>query len=346
MKLCIVTLTNLHHLSGTAERIKNSIKAIKGETDYYFISRVSKKDEKTTIKNIFFLPFEILRSFVLLLKKKPTHIYAIQPEAGFCASIYKLLNRKACILYEAHSPFMAYNALFKLFEIIAYRSSDKMIVLSKLMKLFASNHINIEPKKIEVIYGPIDLKKIKYTLPVSKSILRICYAGSSYKYHGIEIMLEAAKICLQKGIKAEFYFIGLNNTGKYLNYQSEDIKIFGKLDEKKFMEILSSCDIFLSIYTGHFSITYPQKISTYLALGRPIISTKTADLEQIFLENKCGIIIDAETETLANAIATFSNMSYKSRVEMGKNARKFAEQNLSLDKIGGKLLKLLTQNCE
>jgi glycosyltransferase involved in cell wall biosynthesis len=89
---------------------------------------------------------------------------------------------------------------------------------------------------------------------------------------------------------------------------------------------------------------FPQKIASYLAVGRPIIATDVSDCKKIVNEAKCGIVIPpANTAALANAIEEMARMPFSKRQEMGKNARAFAETRLSEKSLLVQLEKIFSE---
>jgi colanic acid biosynthesis glycosyl transferase WcaI len=88
-------------------------------------------------------------------------------------------------------------------------------------------------------------------------------------------------------------------------------------------------------------LVLPSKLSGMLASGRAVIATCLAATEIANVVSQCGLVVAPEdADALALAIQTLVNDD-EARLKFGKQARLYAEENLSRDSVLGRLLELL-----
>ena len=72
-------------------------------------------------------------------------------------------------------------------------------------------------------------------------------------------------------------------------------------------------------------MSFPGKIQTYMAAGKPIIGAVNGEAAEIIREAGCGFCAGAEdAEGLARCIRDFMKSD---RAQLGKNARNYYEKN-------------------
>jgi hypothetical protein len=120
------------------------------------------------------------------------------------------------------------------------------------------------------IPNSIDINNYK-TQKISKSnnISNILFMGNlDHEWNGIDKIIDLAKKTVGK---LYFHIIGLNN--KYRT-DFENIKFYGYLQKKEYLEIVKKCDIGLGTVALHRKQMFeacPLKVREYLAYGLPII---------------------------------------------------------------------------
>ena len=91
-----------------------------------------------------------------------------------------------------------------------------------------------------------------------------------------------------------------------------------------------------------FSITIPNKVQSYMACGKPIIGSLGGEGKRIIEEAECGLVAEPNNSLLlAQKILEFKSLSNAERLEMGKNARKYFENEFESEKQINKLIGLL-----
>ncbi|MCR4335270.1 MAG: glycosyltransferase [archaeon] len=292
------------------------------------------------VTQLFREPIVMIILFTKLVKERPKKIYSIALVAGCVVAFYRLLFGCEHIL-EIHSlgKFQK-NFLIRICEWIAVKSADKIVIPSKKMGIYLEKKYGFMKSKIHLIYGPVKSTAKKNGKKYNDFVFG--YGGNDAYYQGVDTLLKAAKLCLKKDSELKFVFAGFDKE-KYSKISEKNIEFLGRVEDKEFLDALESSDVLLCGYMGDFAeYTYPHKISTYLELGKPILSTSTGDLKEIIEDNNCGKTFPQnDYKKLADLMLEFSQKNKKELNEMGFNSRKFFEQNLSISAFKQKLKGLL-----
>ncbi|OCW57016.1 glycosyltransferase family 4 protein [Hoeflea olei] len=88
-----------------------------------------------------------------------------------------------------------------------------------------------------------------------------------------------------------------------------------------------------------FAVTVPAKLQSYLAAGKPIVSSVSGEVKKIVHDSGAGIGVDAGSpEALAAAIAGLAARSPDERAEMGRRGRAYMEEHYNMDKLFDQLV--------
>ena len=91
-----------------------------------------------------------------------------------------------------------------------------------------------------------------------------------------------------------------------------------------------------------FSITIPSKIQSYLACGKPILTSLDGEGSRIITEAQAGISSPASSpEILSHAILQFISLPESVRTEMGNSARKYYERVFNRSILIDKLVSII-----
>ena len=270
--------------------------------------------------------FDVLSSLPAILRWKP-----------------KLGLRVVVELHSLHSAEMGRGGpvarcIVRALEQFVLRRADQIIAMSHSQQAYLAEAFGIPAGKIQVIWGPVDLDIFRYQEPEKTSTLRVGYSGNDFPWQGVDDCLATAEL-LASEPDVEFLFVTGSGWRTDLGGLPRVVRIEAKTREQT-AEQLARCDVLLSPRKGRAAdVQYPFKLSSYLAVGRPVIATDVSDQRRILEEAKCGVVIPAGSpRALADAVLQMKREPRESRVAMGVRARRFAEEHLSLDKFRSSLL--------
>ena len=231
-----------------------------------------------------------------------------------------------------------------LYKIAFKRNSIKVVFQNEDDKKIISRASSLSQEKVVLIKGSgVDLNQYSYA-PIPKGKPIISMASRLQKDKGVTEYYEAAKILKAKGLEAEFYFIG----GLDSNYPSEIpekellkwersdvVKFLGYRDDIKLLFHKSSIVVLPSYREG-----FPKVLQEAAACGRPVITSDVPGCREAVKDGLTGFLISPkDPEALAEKIEYL--LGNKDLLEkMGSEARKFAEEEFSSDKVVNKHLKI------
>ena len=232
------------------------------------------------------------------------------------------------------------NLILKLIEsivIFIYSFYDKILISSKGFREIIENRF-----KGEIIYFPnwaesiieknIHNPKIITNLPLDSFI--IMYTGNIGQAQNFNLL--AKTINYLKNQKIHWVFIGEGSFKKTFIKTLKRYKVLNKcqfINQVNVSEIPSythhSDALFLSLIGNDlFSKTVPAKLQTYMALGKPIIASIKGEGADLIRKSNSGIVEkNSSYIELASSINKLLKLDNTKMKSIGKNGRKFYEQN-------------------
>jgi glycosyltransferase involved in cell wall biosynthesis len=232
----------------------------------------------------------------------------------------------------------------------SYSHTDLILVQSKA---FIGPVSKLAPK-IPVLYYPNSVDKYFYSpkklvdlnIHSLKSGFTVLFAGNVGIAQSMETIVSAAEKLLSfKEIR-----IVIVGSGSKIDWLSKEIKqkrltnIFleGSYPSEIMPILMRKASVLLASLTNEpiFSLTIPNKIQAYLAVGRPIIVSMNGEGARIINEAKVGLSVPAEdAKSLANAILTMYRMTDEERFQLGENGRAYFKSNFDEDALIDDLIK-------
>jgi len=241
-------------------------------------------------------------------------------------------------LHGLHSAEMgrggaAARGLVRWLERFVLRRADQIIAMSHTQREYVVSAFGVAPEKIRVIWGPVDLDVFRYQDPDDGSTFRVGYSGNDFPWQGVDDCLAAAAL-LSSDPEVEFVFVTGSGWRTDLGGLARCMRIAAVTREQT-AEQLARCHLLLSPRKGKAAdMQYPFKLSSYLAAGRPVIATDVSDQRRILEKARCGLIVPpGSPQAIAEAVMRLKGEAPEARVEMGRRARRFAEEHLSLEQF-------------
>lgn len=242
-------------------------------------------------------------------------------------------------------------------ERFAYKNADVIITITEDM---AENiRTKTEDKnKVHVIRNWIDTEK---TVPIERSKntlfdelglsrdnFYVTYAGNIGMMQGIETIVDAAEK-LQAEEDIQFIIFGNGSEEESIKKRIKDkrltnIQLYPLQSLERVSEVYSLGDIsIIPCKPGTGSAGMPSKTWTIMATGTAIIGSfdTGGELDKTLREAGCGYCVEAgDSSKLAETIKELHANPDKVS-QMGSNARKYAEENVSKSKAVGQYIKII-----
>jgi glycosyltransferase involved in cell wall biosynthesis len=158
---------------------------------------------------------------------------------------------------------------------------------------------------------------------------RLVYAGNLASYQGIDLMLQAFRLVLDKRKDVVLRIVTEGDLGKWTGYAAslgirESVE-FHQVDFRRTVELLAASDIAINPRVECPGV--PQKLLNYMAAGKAIVSF--AGSAKFLEQERTGLIVeDGNVEALAGALLRLTGDAELVR-RLGENAYHLVSNELS-----------------
>ena len=244
-------------------------------------------------------------------------------------------------------------SLVNWFVVFTYNRCDKVFVQSKafISKIIdqgiSKSKIFYLPNTTEKFYKPLTLKKKISLLPEG---FKIMFAGNMGEAQNLEMIIDVAETLVNKKVDVKWVMIGdgrkkIDLIKKIKEKRLTNVFFFlGAFESEKMPVFFSYADLLLVSLKKDpiFSLTIPSKVQSYMACGKPILASLEGEGKRVIEEARCGLVAEPNnSQQLTHQILKFKSLSKEERLEMGKNARKYFENEFESEKQINKLIDLL-----
>lgn len=224
---------------------------------------------------------------------------------------------------------LIYNYFKKKSEKI-YKSADRILVSSKMFEQYFSEMFRINGKKID--YLPQYAEDV--FVPDSQTegdVTNITFAGNIGTTQSIETILYAAQRLENENILFNLYGDG-SGLAAFKDMAENHLKLknvifHGRISLDEVARKYAESDGLIVTLSDNpvLSMSFPGKIQTYMAAGKPVIGSVNGEAAEIIKEADCGFCANAEdVDGLVDCIKQFMASD---KIQLGKNARKYYEEN-------------------
>lgn len=247
-------------------------------------------------------------------------------------------------------PSWVYRALKNFFD-KAYSRADQLIALGRDMKQVLEQKVARfeQHPKVTIIENWADsdiVSPMELAFLPEKFVLE--YAGNIGRVQGLQSLLE--NIATANNESLEFHLWGTgaeeNNLKEFsASHQMKNLNFHGGYLRSRQSEVLNSCDMALvTLSEGMFGLGVPSKTYNIMAAGKAVLFIGEADSEIGLLVKEKNIGYVFEPEDKDGIVSFLKSLSYE-RIsefkEMGKRARKVAEEEYAKDIILKKFLEAI-----
>ncbi|MGN5979573.1 glycosyltransferase family 4 protein [Finegoldia magna] len=231
-----------------------------------------------------------------------------------------------------------------------YQSADKICVSSPSFIDYLSDVHNVKSSNITVLYNYAE----DIFQPIEENsydnVTDIMFAGNIGKMQSVNTIIEAANI-LKENENILFHIVGDGSEYDNINhlidqYKLTNVRIYGRKPLSEMPKFYSMADAMIISLARHEIISYtiPNKLQSYLAMGKPIIGSIDGQVNKIIQENNIGFTSNSENaEKLAENILRFSKLDRKQISKLKQNSLRFYNDNFSKDKFYCRLNRLLEE---
>ncbi|WP_097026008.1 glycosyltransferase [Clostridium peptidivorans] len=229
-------------------------------------------------------------------------------------------------------------ALFKVLN-----SVDSIVVVSNKLKNIVKEFEF--SSKITVVHNGISKKYIdsyseKHT---NKDYIEILSVSNLIPIKGLEFNIKAVSELVKKYPNLIYTIVGdgalrdeLKDLVKELNIE-KNVAFIGRVKHEKVFDYIKKCDIFsLPSYNEGFGVAYIEAMSQ----GKPIIGVKGQGIEDIIINGENGFLVNPKNNEEIYNILEILIKDKDKRNQVGQNARKYVEENLTWDINADKMINM------
>ncbi|MBF8294984.1 MAG: hypothetical protein HW389_1529 [Bacteroidetes bacterium] len=312
--------------------------------------------------NLFTISFSIfLKAMRTVRRGDKVLVVTNPPSLPFFASIVCKLRQAKCylLIHDLYPEVLTAAGLLVAESLTArsldwlntwlYKRMEKVIVLGRDMSRIVARRHHPVDSRVVIIPNWADVDEIvplprkENTFLAQLDILGkfvIQYAGNMGRTHGIENLLASARM-LQNRNDIHFLFVG---EGAKRQWLEESVKAFGLgtvtilplQPRRKLCELLNACDAaVISFIPGMAGLSVPSRMYTIMAAGKPIIAVADEDSELALVvrEEEIGWVVPPDRPELLIEVIQRSQSEPDVAQEMGKRARRVAEQKYSFKRV-------------
>jgi glycosyltransferase involved in cell wall biosynthesis len=213
------------------------------------------------------------------------------------------------------SPSARWN---KIIDRWAFRSSDFFIADTQSHKDYYCREFGVDPLKIAVLPVGFDDRVFSNALsnfrPADRAGERsftVLFFGSFLPLHGVDDIIEAARLVSDADRSVYFRFVGSGQTLSSVRARAVELGLAnvdfqGWLSQTELAEIVArTAHVCLGIFgrTEKADRVVPHKVFQAMALGKPVITARTPAIEEFFIDRENILLCRKEDpRSLAEAI--------------------------------------------
>ena len=310
---------------------------------------------------LFLLPsliFMWLKLYKILKKIRPD-VAHVHTHNSMLLSFLPLKTLGIPVIFDAHGGYideliMTYGRettdvrMWRLLEPILFRVSDRVTVVTEGLREYVESR-GISSTKIVRVPGGVtgdffkSRGKSKRDLGISDSDYVIMYTGNFNAWQGIDILINTAKIVVERNDSVKFVLVGNTSHEKYAKLAEglglSSFFIFtGQKRREELPDFLQIADV-LVLPRPDLAITkygFPSKLPEYMASGKPVIATDVGDHHLLVKNMATGLLVPPHVKEIAEAILYLIKDDSLGK-RLGAAARHFVKNEYTWDVIGERI---------
>jgi len=368
--------------SGSNIHILELLRNLKKYTDIVLFAPGQKSVDRT-LPGIKYVPvidnkylvqpsYEFVLSFYLLyscIRNRPDVLYLRQNSFPFfpiilckILKIPSIVEVNGLVLDELKVNPNSQSFAYRVFSYLAlrsenfnYRHCDRIVSVTDKLKDELVRLYSVPDNKISVInngantdvFKPLDLEQTKAKLQLENSKKYVCFVGHLAAWQGVEFLIHASPLILEKCPDTRFLIIGDGvMKDKLLEITSElglsdKFTFTGRIPYENVPLYINAADVcvapFIKERNSKIGLS-ALKTYEYLACGKPIVASSISGVRDLIESSGGGVSVTPENpEELAAAVVKLL-LDENTRVLVGEKGRRYVVENHSWDGVARKIL--------
>lgn len=208
-----------------------------------------------------------------------------------------------------------------------FLNAKRVVVTTPTMKEYALRQYSIAPEQVQVIPNYV-LTDVFSPLERQSQNNRICFIGRLSEEKNLPSLIQACE-----GLDVELLLIGEGHLRKPLQELADQLNVRitmpGNLPHHQLPDMIRQSAVFalVSPHEGH-----PKSLLEAMSCGAAVLSADSPGIREQIVHGETGWLCGTDAKSIRVGIQhLLANPSL--REKLGRNARRFIEENYSLDKI-------------
>ena len=215
-------------------------------------------------------------------------------------------------------------------ELRVARDADLIVTWTEGEAEFHVSEMGVANDSVAVVAPGVDTNLFRNTATVSKELQpkRVLYVGRLDALKGVDLLVEAFKVLIKRGVDAELQIVGGGSAAEFRRVLSR-ISQLRLADRVKMPGVLPQSDL-VNVYSGATCIVAPSFHETFglavleaAACGTPAVAADVDGLRSIVVDSETGCLIqDRNPEEYADRITELiENDDMRSRMSKASRVR-------------------------
>jgi glycosyltransferase involved in cell wall biosynthesis len=200
-------------------------------------------------------------------------------------------------------------------------------------------------KNTKTIYGAVDLKKFNSEYLSKKNKLKnsgniiIGYSGNGRKWQGVDFLLEAFCVLKKRDPDYQLHLL----LSEYVDVGSiPDVFVYKPVNHDNVAEFNGQCDILVIPRLDNIvnELSFPSKLMEYLAMGLPVVGSRTSDMHKIVKHKENGMLYKpGDINEFVGCLQELKDSNLRKKI--GLNAENLVKTKYSWDTQGALFIDLI-----
>lgn len=255
---------------------------------------------------------------------------------GFSEEEWRLCSDQS--LYKYYRNKLFYNSIYLLSNLITVCSETAR---EKLLKYNQNTY---------TVYGGVNLTKFNTSFLTDfkdekskRDCIVIGYSGNARIWQGLDFLLKSFEILIQKDPSFRLHLL---LSEKIPMSSSSNIILFDAVDHDSVAKFNAKCDILVIPRPKNLvnTLSFPSKLMEYLAMGIPVVASRTSDMYRIIENEENGLLFDPDdTQGLIDCLLRLKDQKLREMIGLNGaiTAKKYSwssQGRLFTDLLKDKLL--------